>query len=179
MSNDRCQVAAWIDSFTDPSGSSALGTSWRLVTDGVMGGVSGGRMQRATLDGEAALCLEGTVRLEHNGGFVQMNLELAPNTVLDASDYAGLWLRVRGNGEQYGIHLKTPATQRPWQSYRAVITPDASWTNLCLPFAQFHPHRLDTPLDPAALQRLGIVAIGRAFKASICLAGIGFYTVFK
>jgi hypothetical protein len=39
----------------------------------------------------------------------------------------------------------------------------------------FAPHRVDAPLDLASLRRIGVVAIGRAFFADLCLAEIAFY----
>ena len=44
-----------------------------------------------------------------------------------------------------------------------------------LPFAGFTPHRIDAPLAPAALRRLGLVAIGRAFDADLAVAEVAVY----
>jgi hypothetical protein len=132
-------------------------------------------MQRRNLDGHQALCLSGTVSLENNGGFVQVNLDLSPSGLLDASAFHGVYLVVRGNGANYNVHLKTAATQRPWQSYRAELGSGPSWQTVRLPFSTFRPHRLVSPFDPARLKRLGIVAIGRAMTADLCVAEIGFY----
>ncbi|MBK1705789.1 CIA30 family protein [Halochromatium glycolicum] len=164
-----------IDDFNDESSSSRLGTDWRLVTDRVMGGVSDARMQRRSVDGQRALCLSGAVSLENNGGFVQINLDLSRSGLLDASAFDGVRLVARGNDAEYNVHLKTPATRLPWQSYRATMTAGPAWQEHRLPFASFHPHRLVPALDPARLKRLGIVAIGRAMSADICIAEIGFY----
>jgi hypothetical protein len=175
MSTRATADAMLIDDFTGDDGRSELGTPWRLFTDGVMGGVSTGRMTRAEVGGRSALCLEGDVRLENNGGFVQLSLDLAPAGTLDASGYTGVRLVVSGNGEPYGLHLKTADVRRPWQSYRAGFTATAAWREVRLPFAEFAPYRLDAPLDTARLTRLGLVAIGRAFAAELCVAEIGLY----
>ena len=47
--------SALIDDFSHPEGRSRLGTSWSLVTDGVMGGISQATMTRIELDGRRAL----------------------------------------------------------------------------------------------------------------------------
>jgi hypothetical protein len=47
---------------------SLLGTSWRLITDNVMGGVSSGRLTMDAREGRLCLRLQGDVRLENSGG---------------------------------------------------------------------------------------------------------------
>ncbi len=164
-----------IDDFSNPDGNSRLGTRWQLVTDQVMGGVSGGAMQRREENGRTVLCMTGDVSLENDGGFVQVNIDLSPGGRLDASGFAGVRLVARGNGEVYNLHLKTAATRMPWQSYRAAFTADGDWREFRLPFSGFEPHRLVPALDRSRLERLGIVAIGREMRADLCVAEIGFY----
>jgi hypothetical protein len=164
-----------IDDFARDDGLSLLGTPWRLITDRVMGGVSAASMARRVVDGRRALCLSGDVSLDNNGGFVQVNLDLAPAGLLDASAYDGVRLIVRGNGEAYNLHLKTSATSMPWQSYRADFAAAPTWHEVRLPFAAFVPHRLVPALDVSRLRRLGIVAIGRTMRADVCVAEIGLY----
>jgi hypothetical protein len=164
-----------IDDFARDDGVSRLGTRWRVVTDQVMGGVSGASMALQVVDGRRALCLSGDVSLANNGGFVQMNLDLASSGVMDASAFDGVRLVVRGNSEIYNLHLKTAATTMPWQSYRAEFAAGPRWRELRLPFADFVPHRLVPALDVSRLRRLGIVAIGRAMRADVCVAEVGLY----
>lgn len=164
-----------IDDFTRSDGRSALGTPWRVVTDQVMGGISTARMDLEQQAGRRALCLRGEVSLANNGGFAQINLDLAPRGTLDASAHTGVRLVVRGNGAAYKVHLKTPDTVRPWQSYRADLPTGAEWTELRIPFADFTPHRLTAPLDTARLARLGLVAIGEAMTAELCASEVGLY----
>jgi hypothetical protein len=164
-----------IDDFAVADGPSRLGTPWRLVTDGVMGGASAGGLSRAQIDGRRALCLRGEVRLENNGGFVQVALDLAPEGDLDASDYTGIRLLVRGNGETYNLHLKTADLLLPWQSYRSSFPTGPEWREIRLPFGGFESHRAGVPLDTGRVRSLGLVAIGRAFSAELCVAEIGLY----
>jgi hypothetical protein len=168
-----------IDDFSRADERSMLGTPWRLVTDQVMGGLSRGQMRRGESQGRRALCLSGAVSLANNGGFLQVNLALGPNGsqdgTLDASRYFGVRLVASGNGEGYKVHLKTLDTVFPWQSYRADFRAEADWREIRLPFDVFMPHRLDIPLATSRLTRLGVVAIGRAMAAEVCLAEIGLY----
>lgn len=165
-----------IDDFSNPGLLSALGARWYGVSDRVMGGVSQARVERTILADRPCLRLTGDVRLENNGGFVQAGLDLSPaGGVLDASGYAGIRLSVLGNGERYNLHLRTAATIRPWQSYRAHFDAGPDWTQIDLPFTGFKRHRLETALDTSLLRRIGIVAIGRAFAADVAVSGIEFY----
>ncbi|MBK5930905.1 CIA30 family protein [Halochromatium salexigens] len=166
-----------IDDCRHPDTQSTLGTTWRLATDRVMGGVSEARMTKRIVDERPALCLNGRVSLENNGGFVQMHLDLSPDPgPVDASAFDGIRLIVRGDGADYNIHLKTTATTLPWQSYRATFSTDSQWREQRLPFVAFEPHRLGDSFDPSQLERLGVVAIGRAMTADVCIAEIGFYS---
>ena len=164
-----------IDDFNDPGGLSPLGTPWRLVTDRVMGGVSTGRIDFEKIQGRRCLCLHGDVSLDNNGGFVQVSLDLAPEGLLDAGEFEGVRLLVRGNGESYNLHLKTGDVQRPWQSYRGSFRAGPEWREIKVPFSAFMPYRIDVPLDLHKLRRLGIVAIGSTMTAELCVAEISFY----
>lgn len=166
---------AVIDARDRPGFLATNGAEWRLVTDRVMGGVSDGRLSEAEIDGRRALCLAGRVRLENDGGFVQMALDLSPDgRPVDASRFAGLALEVTGNGERYGLHLRTADVVRPWQSYRASFEAGPGWHRVALPFSAFAAHRVTAPLDPSRLRRIGLVAIGRAFDARLCVSRIAF-----
>ena len=165
-----------IDDFQRDDLVSALGTSWRGVSDRVMGGVSEETVGIDEREGRRCLRLSGQVRLENNGGFIQMGLDLDPRGgYLDASRFSGLRLLAYGNGERYSVHLRTADVVRPWQSYRAHFEAPPEWREIGLPFTQFRPHRLDAPLDLTRLRRIGVVAIGREFYADICLGEIAFY----
>jgi len=150
--------------------------NWRLVTDAVMGGVSRGTITKEFLEGRAAIRMRGEVSTDNNGGFIQIALDLAPETGgVDAGAFIGLEIDVRGNHERYGAHLRTTELTRPQQSYRQsfVTTPD--WQTLKLPFEQFTPHRTDIPLNTKQLRRIGLVAIGREFIAHLAVARLAFY----
>ena len=165
-----------IDDFTDGSLISKLGTRWGAVSDQVMGGISEASVTHDLVDGRPCLHLTGNVRLENDGGFLQAALELAlSGDKLDASYFAGVRLNVRGNCEEYAVHLRTPDNVRPWQSYRARFTAAADWKTIDLPFETFRPHRLGVPLDITRLRRIGLVAIGRAFHADLAVSELGFY----
>lgn len=154
---------------------SSLGPAWRLVTDRVMGGVSNGTLTLDTIGERACLRLSGEVSLDNNGGFVQAALDLEGTASADASAYQGVELEVYGNGEAYNVHLRTGQAWLPWQAYRTTFNAPAGWHKVQLPFAAFKGYRISARLQPGRLERIGIVAIGRAFSADICVAGIALY----
>jgi hypothetical protein len=141
--------------------------AWRFFTDGVMGGVSRGRMTAETAAGRPALCLRGEVRLDNNGGFIQMALELPAPPV---GPWRGIELDVLGNGRRYGAHLRTADMTLPWQAWRATFTAPAVWHTVQLPFSAFTPYRHRGALESAAVRRIGIVALGEAMTAEVCVA---------
>lgn len=165
-----------VDDFSRPDLVSKLGTRWLGVSDQVMGGVSEARVARTVVARRNCLRLTGDVRLENNGGFIQAACDLdREGASLDLSGYAGLRLVVRGNGERYSVHLRSPDNTRPWQSYRSHFTAEADWAEVRLPFETFVPHRIDEPMDISRLRRIGLVAIGRAFHADLAVSEIAFY----
>jgi len=145
-----------------------LGERLEVVTDRVMGGVSSAEARVEPVGGRRALRLLGDVRLENNGGFVQLATDLR----VDASAFSHLRLDVIGPAERYGCHLRTRDVRRPWQSYRQSFEVIPTWTTVDLPLQHFTPHRTETAFDPSKLRRLGLVAIGRAFRADLAVARI-------
>jgi hypothetical protein len=155
-------TSAIIDDLSRAPPMAATGSPWRLFTDQVMGGVSEATMVRDIVAGRPAIRMTGDVRLENKGG------------VVDASGWSGVELDVVGNGEDYGVHLRTDALTRPWQSWRQIFTACAEWRTVQLPFDRFFPYRTDVALDPRRLRRIGVAAIGRAFASDLALGGLRF-----
>lgn len=151
------------------------GKGWRVFTDTVMGGVSSAELIETVVEGVHCLSLSGQVSLENNGGFVQASIDLDEAGLFDASAYRGIELSVYGNGEIYNLHLRTGDTRIVWQSYRASFQAENSWHTIRLAFDDLEPYRIDIPFDRSRLRRLGVVAIGKAMRADICIASVSFY----
>lgn len=153
-----------------------IGTNWQLFTDTVMGGVSKATMTRETVAGREAILLRGNVSLKNNGGFVQISLDFRPDGApIDASGWSGIEVDVFGNGEEYGVNLRTTDLTRPWQSYRQTFKATPRWEKVKLQFESFIPNRTDVPLNVHRLRRIGIIGIGREFFAEISIGGIRFF----
>ena len=162
-----------IDDRRSGSAASTLGPAWRFFSDGVMGGVSTGSMTTETVSGRPALCLRGQVRLENNGGFVQMALELP--SLPEAASWRGVELDVLGNGRRYGVHVRTRGMTAPWQAFRASFEAGPAWHTVRLPFYGFEPYRTSGTLEVPSIRRVGIVAIGERFDAEVCIARLALY----
>ena len=165
-----------IDDFSLNEGISALGTKWRQYTDQVMGGESTASHTFTVIDNKRCIHLQGSVSLENRGGFVQVALPLRQNgKAFDASQFTGVRLWVKGNGENYYVHLRSSKTWLPWQYYEAPFFADEQWKKVEIPFAQFTPQSLKSALNPKKLKRLAVVGAKKAFKADIAVSRIEFY----
>ena len=164
-----------IDDRTTNDFRAVAGNSWSLVTDGVMGGISQGKLSIGEIDDRACLYMQGEVSLDNNGGFIQIALNLPDSMLENVAEYEGILLEVFGNDEQYSVHLRTKDLTLPWQSYRASFMARRKWQTVYLPFAEFMPYRTETALDIRRLKRIGIVAIGRVFNADLCVGKVALY----
>lgn len=174
--NDAVFAGLIIDDRRSGDMTANLGTTWRLVTDQVMGGVSNGNLSLDNYKDRNCLRLRGDVTTENNGGFVQMVLNLTDDKRFDASAYAGVELEVAGNNESYNIHFRTSDLWLPWQSYRASFTATGDWQTIRIPFAELSAYRTTTAFRKDRLKRIGLLGIGRDFQADLCLATVRLYT---
>ncbi len=115
--------------------------AWRIVNDGVMGGISTSSL---TLTEAGNGKFSGHVSLENYGGFASVqldtNLKLAPinKTIL---------LRVKGDGKAYEFRLKALVTQA--ESYVHPFKTSGDWEIISLDikdfFPQFRGRKLSSP----------------------------------
>lgn len=130
--------------------------SWYVVNDNVMGGRSDGDFEE---DQER---LSFTGRTNTNGGGFS-SIRTKP-LQLDLSTYAGIELRVKGDGRRYTWRLTTDAHWRGRQvNYWAEFdTREGEWSTVNIPFSRFMPqyrgYQLDGPvLDPAEITGMGLM----------------------
>lgn len=130
---------------------------WRVVDDGVMGGLSKGNRE---ISKDGILRFFGTLSLENNGGFSSLRTE--PLT-MDLSGAEGVVLRVMGDGRTYQVRFSTDAEYRGREmSFQAAFpTVKGAWTEVKVPFKDFRGtwRGMDLPdkiFDPANIRRLGL-----------------------
>jgi len=166
-----------LDDFTGDPARSSFGTSWRGFTDRVMGGVSDMQASVVDTDRGPALRMTGQVRLDNNGGFIQVRLPLERDgQPLDATGFDAVRVLVRGDPGAYFLHLRTPDARRPWQYYRAMLAVDAEWTERIVPLNRFAGKSIGGALDLGPLTSIAVVAYGEAFDPRIELARIELIT---
>ena len=130
---------------------------WRVVDDGVMGGLSQGKQE---ISDDGILRFSGTLSLENNGGFSSLR---TGNVKLDLSGAEGVMLRVKGDGRSYQVRFSTDAEYRGREmSFQAGFpTTKGEWTEVKIPFARFAGtwrgmELPDKVFDPAKIRRIGL-----------------------
>ena len=106
-------------------------SDWYVVNDGVMGGLSKGRLE-TNQDGHGVFY--GRVSLENNGGFTSIR---HPFKTKKVSGYTYLVLRVKGDGKRYQIRVK-PKTSL-YYSYIAYIETSGAWETIRIPMREMYP----------------------------------------
>lgn len=121
---------------------------WGALNDGVMGGVS----QSSIRFSDGLAYFSGQVSTANSGGFASVRTRNLPPA--DLSGYAGVLLRVKGDGQRYKFMLRTETN---WDGVAYCCSFDTvadQWLNLRIPFADLVPiFRAktvpDQPLDPS------------------------------
>lgn len=130
---------------------------WRIVDDGVMGGLSQGKREIGT---DGILRFFGTLSLEKNGGFSSLR---TGDVKMDLSGAEGVVLRVKGDGRTYQLRFSTDAEYRGREmSFQAGFpTTKGEWTEVKVPFKRFlgtwrGMELPDKVFDPAKIRRIGL-----------------------
>jgi hypothetical protein len=133
------------------------GQSWRVINDGVMGGLSEGYIELRP----ESVVFHGEVSLENNGGFSSFR---SPYGNYDLSAFDTVELRVRGTGCAFGL---TFSVSRRWfdPNYKQMFRPTDEWQTLRLPLAAFHVYQIG---------RKGRATMSREAQAAVIR--IGFIT---
>ncbi|WKN44356.1 CIA30 family protein [Tunicatimonas pelagia] len=114
---------------------------WRVVDDGVMGGVSSGKF---TVSEDGFGVFAGKVSLENNGGFSSVRYRLNKLPVKSATTVR---IKLRGDGKKYQFRVKASAEDR--YSYIATFSTSGEWEEIVIPLADMYPafrgRKLDQP----------------------------------
>ena len=147
---------------------------WQFFTDQVMGGVSNGNLEFVKTNELSYARMYGNVSTANNGGFIQFRSTLS-NPL--NKNIKGMKLKVRGNNQQYFIHLRTTGTMLPWQYYALEFEVSDKWTEVIMSFDQFKKSSsfMSRKVNPSKVRTIGIVAYGRNHKAELEVSEISFY----
>jgi monofunctional biosynthetic peptidoglycan transglycosylase len=137
---------------------------WIIVNDGVMGGLSQGKI---TASNEQSAIFAGTVSLDNNGGFT--STRTLPQKY-NLKDYAGIKLRVKGDGKNYQFRVRTNG-RFDGVSYRyKFATKKNTWTVIEIPFDKFEPvfrgRILNDvePITPSKIEQLGFLIANKRYE---------------
>lgn len=146
------------------------GQDWRIVDDGVMGGLSKGYLDFT----ENTVTFKGSVSLENNGGFTSFR---SPYQSFDLSAYEKIIIRLKAEGQQLAF---TMSTDRRWYLpyfKKQIEVKNNEWEVIELPLNEFKAYRvgqnLGYPLDKenaAKVIRMGFITDSKkasSFEATI------------
>ena len=141
-----------------------LAGRWRSLNDGVMGGVSDGRM-RSAIPGTHAV-FEGTVRLENNGGFSSVRASFGSG--IDLSQFQGFYMDVRPGdeasaGKEYLLIVKDDECMTTQVNFKAKFGTGkkGGWERVKVPFAAFdRPERMGRAVMRGALRTEAVCEVG-------------------
>ena len=132
--------------------------AWFVINDGVMGGVSSGKVQNA----EDALRFSGELSLENNGGFASIRSQTqgVPTAAF------GVRIQVRGDGRRYQFRIRQD--QRfDGIAWSTEFSTSDEWESIDLPFENFNPvfrGRLVPQAGPVIAQEISQVGFLLADK---------------
>ena len=144
---------------------------WSAISDQVMGGISEVYFYELEENGENFYRLEGNVSTENNGGFIQSRVNLNINT----DDFEGVRIKVRGNNNEYYVHLRAPRMM-PWNYYYAKFYASDEWQVFEIPLNTFQYSRNQSiGLNTRTIRSIGLVAYVKDFTAQLDIANIELY----
>ena len=157
-------VEGMVDSNGDSSGHEVAmiqfpedAQSWYGLHDGVMGGISDGRM---TPHSTHEALFSGQIRTEFNGGFASVRRKVN----WDATSFRGIYIDVRSDdlSRGYALNIKdTDCLQMGGVNFKVKFKPTSSdrMTRIYFPFEDFVPEFRGRPVHRAALDKGGIVEV--------------------
>lgn len=139
---------------------------WQFFTDQVMGGRSIGKLDFLSEENISFARMTGDVTTENNGGFIQFRAQLGYRLM---DSFEGIRLQVRGNNQDYFIHIRTKGSVLPWQYYGKKFFASSKWSEVELKFSEFQKSSsfMRKNFKPSNIRTIAIVAYGRDHKAEI------------
>ena len=145
--------------------------NWSAISDQVMGGISEVNFYEIEEDGKKFYRLEGDVSTENNGGFIQSRV----GVYLNSNNFEGIRLKIRGNNNEYFVHLRAPRMM-PWNYYYAEFYATNEWQIIELPLSSFkYSRNQNQGIDFRTIRSIGLVAYGKDFTAQLDIANIELY----
>lgn len=110
---------------------------WYVLNDGVMGGLSKGRLTET----DEGMIFFGSVSLENNGGFTSYR---GPWQRYDLTEYKQVTIKYRSEGMQLAFTMET--SQRWWiPNYKVDLVNSEDWVTETFQLKDFKQYRLGSP----------------------------------
>ena len=103
---------------------------WRIVNDGVMGGLSS---SKAVIKDDKII-FSGNVSLENNGGFASLR---SPVKDYNFENFSGIEIKIKGDGKRYSISMKETTYFSGYFYTSSFETKKDEWIVAKIPFNQF------------------------------------------
>ena len=103
---------------------------WRIVNDGVMGGLSSSN----TIVKDEKIIFSGNVSLENNGGFASLR---SPVKDYNFEKFTGLEIKIKGDGKRYSVSMKETTYFNGYFYTSSFETKKDEWIAVQIPFNQF------------------------------------------
>ncbi|NND08814.1 MAG: CIA30 family protein [Saprospiraceae bacterium] len=127
MNNFVMILAHFIYSFTIDSDIN----SWRIINDGVMGGLSQSSIN-VNADGNGVF--QGSVSLANNGGFASVRYRDGLQKIGEATSVK---IRLKGDGKKYQFRIKETLGQA--HSYVYIFDTSGAWQEIKIPLLDMYP----------------------------------------
>jgi len=112
---------------------------WRIVNDGVMGGLSQGKLQ---IDQQGHAIFSGQVSLENNGGFTSIRRNMK---AVEVDPAKSVQIRLKGDGKRYQFRFKEDESN--YYSFIQYFQTSGEWEVIEIPLGDFYPSYRGRELD--------------------------------
>lgn len=106
-------------------------SDWRIIDDGVMGGVSQGKF---SIDADGNGIFSGTVSLENNGGFSSVRHQF---DIVNCTNDSKVLIRLKGDGKEYQFRIKDKSNS--YYSYITTFKTSGNWETLEIKLSDLYP----------------------------------------
>jgi len=113
---------------------------WRIVNDGVMGGLSSSK----TVIKDDKIIFSGNVSLENNGGFASLR---SPVKDYNFENFSGIEIKIKGDGKRYSISMKETTYFNGYFYTSSFETKKDEWIVAQIPFNQFKLYYLGKDIN--------------------------------
>ncbi len=104
---------------------------WRIVNDGVMGGLSS---SEATVNDKDKIIFTGNISLENNGGFTSLRSQI---NNFNFENFSGIEININGGGKNFSISMKETAEFTGYYYTAQFATNVDDYSLINIPFDQF------------------------------------------